>query len=81
MLSKNEDALDEDAKDTTQPENLLEINLALVLVHAILDRMSSSECVRRKERNKDNNSDDDDIDNNDRVLAQSNAVNDAMQLT
>eukprot|EP00973_Karenia_brevis_P008383 1133985-Karenia_brevis.AAC.1 len=41
--------------------------------------MSSSECVKRKDSNKDNNSDDDD--NDDRVFAQSNAVNDAMQLT
>eukprot|EP00973_Karenia_brevis_P025455 3513286-Karenia_brevis.AAC.1 len=41
--------------------------------------MSSSECVKGKERNKDNNSEEDD--NDDRFLAQSNAVNDAMQLT
>eukprot|EP00973_Karenia_brevis_P058673 8172080-Karenia_brevis.AAC.1 len=41
--------------------------------------MSSSECVKRKESNKDNNSDNED--NDDRVLAQSNAVNNAMQLT
>eukprot|EP00973_Karenia_brevis_P015755 2157568-Karenia_brevis.AAC.1 len=63
---RKEDALDEDAKDATTPENLPEINLALARVHAILDQMSSSECVKRKERNKDNNSDDDDDDNDDR---------------
>eukprot|EP00973_Karenia_brevis_P019929 2734106-Karenia_brevis.AAC.1 len=64
--TKNEDALDEDAKGATLPENLPETNLALARVHAILDHMSSSECVKRKERNKDNNSDDDDDDNDDR---------------
>eukprot|EP00973_Karenia_brevis_P068915 9580587-Karenia_brevis.AAC.1 len=41
--------------------------------------MSSSECLTRRESNKDNNCEEDD--NDDRVLAQSNAVNDAMQLT
>eukprot|EP00973_Karenia_brevis_P028361 3910040-Karenia_brevis.AAC.1 len=41
--------------------------------------MSSSECVTCNESNRDNNSDEDD--NDDRVLAQSNAVRDAMQLT
>eukprot|EP00973_Karenia_brevis_P019084 2616430-Karenia_brevis.AAC.1 len=67
--TKNEDALDERAKDATQPENLPEINLALTRVHAILDHMSLSECVKRKERKKDNNSDEDDDDNDDLVLA------------
>eukprot|EP00973_Karenia_brevis_P030161 4157222-Karenia_brevis.AAC.1 len=69
--TKNQDALDEDAQDTTVQQNLPQINLALARFHAILDHMSSSECVKRKERSKDNNSDDDD--NDDRVLAQSNA--------
>eukprot|EP00973_Karenia_brevis_P009072 1227763-Karenia_brevis.AAC.1 len=63
--TKNEDALDEDAKDASQPEHLPESNLALARAHAILGHMSSSECVKRKERNKDNNSDEDDDDNDD----------------
>eukprot|EP00973_Karenia_brevis_P079863 11081654-Karenia_brevis.AAC.1 len=43
--------------------------------------MSSSESVKRKDRKKDKSSDEDDDDNDDVVLAQSNVVNDAMQLT
>eukprot|EP00973_Karenia_brevis_P093914 12419788-Karenia_brevis.AAC.1 len=74
--TKNEDALDEDAQGATPQQNLPESNLALARAHAILDHMSSSECVKRKESNKDNNSDNDYDD--DGVLAQSSAVNDAM---
>eukprot|EP00973_Karenia_brevis_P000640 90694-Karenia_brevis.AAC.1 len=79
--NKNEDASEEDAKDATLLENLPESKAALARVHAILDRMSSSECVRRKDRKKDKSLDEDDDDNDDVVHAQSNAVNDAMQLT
>eukprot|EP00973_Karenia_brevis_P004467 612338-Karenia_brevis.AAC.1 len=60
--TKDEDALDEDAQDATLTQDLPETNLALARVHAILDHMSSSECVKRKDSNKDNNSDDDDND-------------------
>eukprot|EP00973_Karenia_brevis_P040006 5522868-Karenia_brevis.AAC.1 len=69
--TKNENALDEDAQDTTPQQNVPESNSALARVHAILDHLSSSECVKDTESNIDNNSDDDD--NDDRVLAQSNA--------
>eukprot|EP00973_Karenia_brevis_P035283 4866027-Karenia_brevis.AAC.1 len=67
--SKKEDALEEGAKDATLQENLPESNSALARVHAILDRMSLSECVKRKDREKDKNSDEDDDDNDDVVIA------------
>eukprot|EP00973_Karenia_brevis_P087474 12128991-Karenia_brevis.AAC.1 len=43
---KKEDALNEDAQDTTLQQNLPQTNLAIARIHAILDQMSSSDCVK-----------------------------------
>eukprot|EP00973_Karenia_brevis_P022870 3148359-Karenia_brevis.AAC.1 len=59
--------------------------MPLVRVHAILDHMSSAEYVKRKRDKKDKHLDEDESEDDAlldrRALAQSNTVNDAMQMT
>ena len=87
--AKNAECPDDDGDGMGRSREMPDNTLPLARVHAILDRMSSAEAAKKPEKkipkeqtakNEGEKTDDDDAED-DKALRQSNAINDAMQMT